>query len=368
MDRKDDTTGVKSFTSTGNDSDESVYEANDDDSSQPSFFQLSLPVPTPALSVATRPTQAAETTSPLPPTDVIITQDRLDTRFLIAMMAMAGYVEGFCLLVYGTFPNMMTGNTVKLVESMLNGRWNKILYFSSMILCYMVGGSIFVQWKDYAKNNMNTQTSFIKTLTPPPPTTTTTTTTTTTITTSKQLADIDYRSTLTRGVALLSMCTLIASDMMFGGIKGIRLPLLGMAFGILHAYAIDLIGVVPFAMTGHITKIGTGLTNDYIIQRRDKSTMMNKKKLAFDATPTSSHTHRYNPKGYQTSIRGLAAFMGMALLANIVSTLSAKSIHVSTLLQSRLGMTLAISYGLLLRWYDRQCGKIDAAKQHQQLP
>jgi uncharacterized membrane protein YoaK (UPF0700 family) len=330
------TTTVVSSSNTN--SDESHYYRAGEDLTQTSFFQL--PVPTVATTTTTS-TQISSSTRP------IITQDRLDTRFLIAMMGMAGYVEGFCLLSFGTFPNMMTGNTVKLVEAMLYGRWNKILYFSSMILLYMVGGSIFVQWKDYA-NTKTTLSSSSFDNTPP-------------ISPAQQL--VEYRSTLTRGVALLSMGTLIASDLLFGGIQATRLPLLGMAFGILHAYAIDLIGVIPFAMTGHLTKIGIGLTKDYILGEK-KSII--KEPTAYQTTPqTPPSTPRYNPRGYQTSIRGLSVFMGMALLANIVLSLAAKSIRLSTLLQSRLGTTLALSYGLLLRWYDRQHGKIVAAQQHQ---
>jgi uncharacterized membrane protein YoaK (UPF0700 family) len=355
-------------------SDQSLYQASDDPSSV-SFFQLSLPTPA-ATPTSTGPIRSLpnnnnnnnNNNNKKNNNNIIISnaQDRLDTRFLIAMMAMAGYVEGFCLVTYKTFPNMMTGNTVKLVEAILYGRWNKMVYYSTIILLYMMGGSIFVQWKDYAqkKTITTTTTNTLTSSSSPPPTTSTVTSTTT-----QPMEMVEYRSILTRGVALLTMGILMASDLIGGGTKAIRLPLLGMAFGLLHAYTIDLIGVVPFAMTGHLTKIGIGLTKDYVLMK-EKPAIKNQ---AFDHTsPSTSSTtstsspHRYNPKGYTTSIWGLLAFMGMAMLANIVLALAGQSIRLYTALQSHMGMTLAVSYGLLLRWYHRQNGNNFAALNQQQ--
>jgi hypothetical protein len=82
-----------------------------------------------------------------------------------------------------------------------------------------------------------------------------------------------------------------------------------------------------------LTKIGIGLTKDYVLVK-EQPTMKNQ---AFDHTSSTTTTsasspNRYNPKGYTTSIRGLLPLMGMAILANIVLALAGQSIRLYTVL------------------------------------
>ncbi|KAG7365749.1 DUF1275 domain containing protein [Nitzschia inconspicua] len=246
-------------------------------------------------------------------------KDRLDSRFAVAMMALAGYVEGFCLLRYHAFPNMMTGNAVKLVEAMCTCNPYKVVYNTCLIVLYMMGASLYVQWKEFA---MQQQTQ------------------------NNNQKHNNLQSRLTRGVAFWSILTFLASDVLFHGSTATRLPLLGMAFGILHSYTLDTVGIIPFAMTGHMGKIGMAVTQNHLLEKKQQ--------------PSSI----YDPKGYRTSIKGLFAFLASAGVANFAFAITQ---HVTwKRYVPPLGITLAVLYGLLFRWYDLQSNKLLNHHQQQQ--
>ncbi|KAG7351650.1 DUF1275 domain containing protein [Nitzschia inconspicua] len=303
------------------------------DDDKTNFFPLSIPfISTTATTTATTTTtttvvnQNQESTVPQLSSissttpKQFLSKDRLDSRFAVAMMALAGYVEGFCLLRYHAFPNMMTGNAVKLVEAMCTCNPYKVVYYTCLIVLYMIGASLYVQWKDFA---MQQQTQ------------------------NNNQKHNNFQSRLTRGVAFWSILTFLASDVLFHGSTATRLPLLGMAFGILHSYTLDTVGIIPFAMTGHMGKIGMAVTQNHLLEKKQQQ-------------PSSI----YDPKGYRTSIKGLFAFLASAGIANVVFAITQ---HVTwKRYVPPFGITLAVLYGLLFRWYDRQSNKLLNQLQQQQ--
>jgi uncharacterized membrane protein YoaK (UPF0700 family) len=246
--------------------------------------------------------------------------DRIHVNFAVASMAVAGFVEGFSLKAYGSFPNMMTGNCVKLVESLATGGdFKRIIYFTTMILLYIAGGSIFAQWQDYV------------------------------LTATPKNENATIQSKLLQGVGVMACLTFVLSDLMAGGSMATRLPLLALAFGILHSFVISEMGVVPFAMTGHMTKIGMGLTEQFMFKK--------------DSDGFASS------KGYHTSLKGLMAFMGSAWLANVLygSCAGRIPLPISKLIPS-FGTTLAALYGGLFWWLDTATRRAQRDQRKRPLP
>jgi uncharacterized membrane protein YoaK (UPF0700 family) len=289
--------------------------------------------------------EAAATVAPTKTKPTSSSVESLHSRFCIGLMSLSGLVEGYCLKRYGCFPNMMTGNAVKLVESLTN-RWSGIgtggsgsgsaaasvvVLYSSMMVMYFVGSSIFEQYRavvdDTSDNNDNDN------------------------------APQDGRyGRLLNGSAALAMFVFVLSDLLAPALK---LPLLSLSFGILHSVTMDTVGVVPFAMTGHMTKIGTGLTREYLLSRMTDND---------DDRQRQQHS---TSRGYHTSVRGMLCFMASAAVANVVYEMCQRHRHshpVWSGVPSLFGTVLAVLYGCLFRWYTRSYQQWQQQQQPQPQP
>ena len=60
-------------------------------------------------------------------------------HFACLLTAMAGVADIFSYQRYGCYSNMMTGNTLRLVNSLLELRWPDVGLYASMITAYIVG-------------------------------------------------------------------------------------------------------------------------------------------------------------------------------------------------------------------------------------
>jgi uncharacterized membrane protein YoaK (UPF0700 family) len=167
------------------------------------------------------------------------TQSQIQNTFVYSLMAISGFIEGFCIKKHGCFPNLMTGTILKLAEAIGSFQWLEARFFVSMVAAYMVGGTVFGAWKGSTKH------------------------------------DGSKSSTLT-GVSVLSTAAFLLSDVLG---KHAKLPLLAAGFGILNAGTLDIGAGVTNAMTGHVTRIGKGL-----VANGDKSHHASAKGLVVFAT------------------------------------------------------------------------------------
>lgn len=147
------------------------------------------------------------------------TQSQIQNTFVYSLMAISGFIEGFCIKKHGCFPNLMTGTILKLAEAVSSFQWSEARFFVSMVAAYMVGGSVFGAWKGSNKHNGSNSSTLI-------------------------------------GVSVLSTVAFLLSDVLG---KHAKLPLLAAGFGILNAGTLDIGAGVTNAMTGHVTRIGKGL-------------------------------------------------------------------------------------------------------------
>jgi hypothetical protein len=308
-------------------------EEEEEEEEEPDFFHLPISAATTGTKTTRPPPTTTKTTTKETTTaSPAISLEGLHTKFSIGLMAISGFVEGYCLKKYGCFPNMMTGTVVKLMENLSNGGGDlsAICRHASMILCYMVGSGVFALYKHHVENDNRNHSH----------------------TNHKNLPRRrTRRSELLNGSATIAIAILLLSDL--AGSLSARLPLLAMSFGVLHAVTLDTVGVVPFALTGHMTKIAQGVTNEFCLTRGTRRRRRSK--------PDASYR---TSKGYHTSVKGLLAFMGSAVVANIVcglvntNTMMQQSTWLPVLkLPSLLGTSLALLYGVLFRWYTNACDK-----------
>ncbi len=159
--------------------------------------------------------------------------ETVDFAMVLAFMGLSGVVDAISFRYYKCFPNMMTGNTVKFLDSMVDARWNDAIWSASMILSYIMG------------------TCFYKAVA------------------LKQ----SPRQRIPRTVGIVAQLTLVVfslSDLMHRFIfpkvfTRLRLPLIALGFGMLNTVCIDVWGTVTYALTGHLHKVGSGLAESALV-------------------------------------------------------------------------------------------------------
>jgi len=237
------------------------------------------------------------------------TQAYVHRGFVISLMGIAGFVEGFCLRRHGCFPNLMTGTILKVAEAVGNLNFSTASIHTSMIASYIVGGYIFSRWKN----------------------------------TSPELSNKREQTRASLGaISALSGVFLLLSDIL-GGIpmlRGLKLPLLTAAFGIINAGTVDVGAGVTFALTGHVNKFGQGLATGAFAKPKDPS----------------------KTSACRTSTQGMISFWVAALVANLAcGVLESSGGPLKVVLEKMpLGTTLLVAYATLFRWHTKASERVAA--------
>jgi uncharacterized membrane protein YoaK (UPF0700 family) len=216
--------------------------------------------------------------------------------FMVSLLLMTGITEAICFRRFGCFPNMMTGNTVRCMDALVDGKLDSFLKHANMITSYVAGSFLFSTLKHTRqKYNLKTPTLI--------------------------------------WVARLAPVLFGLSDV-FGSSLGnkqrdvvLRLPILALGFGMINAAANDAVGTVTNAVTGHWTNVGLGTVERLIIPSQ-------------------------TPKGWIISLKVIGTFVLSLLATNVVY----RWLETKPLLLSRLpplGLGLGAVYFALLTWYSR---------------
>ena len=251
-------------------------------------------------------------------TNIVLTQAQIQKTFVVSLMGLAGFIEGFCIRRHGCFPNLMTGTILKVAEAVGNLNLSTTCLHASMVGCYVGGGFLFSQWKKATSANAAT---------------------------NKNKHEQKESSLL--AISVLSGLFFLLSDLTSSNgllsTAALKLPLLAVGFGIINAGTVDVGAGVTYAMTGHVTKIGQGLATGGLAKgSKDPSA---------------------------TSAKGVAVFFVAALAANLVcgllekSTANAWPLRVAQTVLQRLpvGTTVAVAYAWIFRWYVKTSAKVVSA-------
>jgi len=146
------------------------------------------------------------------------------TNFTFLLSFLSGSYEAISLIRYKCFANMMTGNTVRCWGALCQGATTEGCLYASMILSYVLGGSLYRILEKSQSNNSS------------------------------------GRSLTTRRLVLCISSSLFLLSDAIGRWRDLsRLPVMALSFGLLNAAANVVTGTVTNAVTGHWTKVGVGL-------------------------------------------------------------------------------------------------------------
>ena len=153
---------------------------------------------------------------------------------LCCLATLTGMSEAICFRRFGAFPNMMTGNTVRLCSFVSTGEFSKLPLPLSLIVSYVLGGALYqtVQIKEQQQSSKQQQQS------------------------TSAPAPLLYK------VSKLAFGFFVLSDIMSFLSKSPRsssLWLMSIAYGMINAATVAQLKTVTNAVTGHWQSIGIGL-------------------------------------------------------------------------------------------------------------
>jgi uncharacterized membrane protein YoaK (UPF0700 family) len=225
-----------------------------------------------------------------------VREEQKQTLFVKSSAALSGFTDALCLAQYGCFVNMMTGNCLKLMNSVVNAQIHEGLISTLFLVSYMGGSMGFVHLKHvFADASREDKDAPVRLVAP-------------------------IVALLFVGADILARRTAVTSAV---AIKAVQVPFLAAGFGLVNGAAGHVSGgTIFFALTGHLTKI-----TNYCHE------CMNRKhwQLLDSATVKSMNV--------------LTHFMGGALVGGMLLKHSSRatSLPVCTI--------LGLLYGTLYAWY-----------------
>jgi uncharacterized membrane protein YoaK (UPF0700 family) len=220
---------------------------------------------------------------------VLLNQRKATFTVLLAMLS--GLSDTLCFRKYGFFSNMVTGNTVRLGFSLAEKRFADAIYFGSVNVCYLAGGVLY-HCID--------------------------------LVTDKNSKEEEKPS---RWVAPAALAIFVLRDVTMLVIPAGKwsMPLLTVGFGLVNAASLNVLGYITMAVTGHVTKVGTGIV-DYTQSR------------SFGTSPTTS------------AIVVSSFITSIVLSAWVHDWVVNTQPHILSKIPP-IGTTFGILYALLFGWY-----------------
>ena len=222
----------------------------------------------------------------------------------------------------------MTGNTVKLLDALMDFKWKEALWGLTMLAAYVGGGALYQAVVLQTSNDKDKVKDAV--------------------------VDSNHRTCRALNtVARLSLLIFGMADVVhfgwlqprLGPLSQWRLPILSLGFGLINAASTNLLGGVTNAITGHWTKIGLGLTETLLLRlQQNKTTLPQLQQLQHQSSAAVS---------FSTSAWGLTTFV-TCLVSTSVLLRAMESQSFSWLSWNRLppmGFTLGLVYAALLTGY-----------------
>jgi len=168
---------------------------------------------------------------------------------VLTFMCLSGSIEAICWRRYKCFPNMMTGHTVKVLDAIAGWQLKDAIWGTAMISSYFLGGTLYKmihllqQQQQQQKQESSSQ--------------------------GLPLPSLIVPNTLT-AVARWAFLSFAISDFLALRLQDTNkilwcLPFLSVGFGMINAAILELFGSVTNAVTGHWTKMSTGLAEGILL-------------------------------------------------------------------------------------------------------
>mmetsp|Transcript_7327 Transcript_7327/g.18554 ORF Transcript_7327/g.18554 Transcript_7327/m.18554 type:complete len:384 (-) Transcript_7327:81-1232(-) len=224
----------------------------------------------------------------------------------------AGIADVLSFKVFGFYASMMTGNTIRLCNAIVESRYRDAFFSTFAIAGYTLGSAIY-HWLNQAETAL--------------------------MTAAKEEKRVDYRSKY-KAFSIVAFSIFVAGDAL---VLLLRLPgkwlgpFLSVGFGFVNSLCSVETAVVNFAITGHIHKVGLGIVDSIRGKARDPTDPVEAKRI----------------KDLRNSFKAIAVFFSAVLGA---ATLWQKSPHAvisfltSTDSPPPLGLFFGIFYGSFFAW------------------
>lgn len=208
---------------------------------------------------------------PMPSIPDVLPTKAEKTLLVYSLMAITGSVEAICFQTFECFPNMMTGNTVRMLTALVDMQWRYLAWYGSMVIAYVFGSS-FYRIVDMRTKEQEAKIHITDK--------------------AVEQSGVDNASSV-RGagrnfstldkVAAISILIFSLSDLLSKfftsaanghfSLRQIfkvrpdrhwRLPLMALGFGFVNAAGTEACGAVTNAVTGHWAKIGLGMAESML--------------------------------------------------------------------------------------------------------
>ena len=219
------------------------------------------------------------------------------STLIVLLGAMSGCSGALCKRRFGCYANMMTGNLARFANALADAQWSDALFYSLMICSYTTGVFLFrffdvQEQKQYSNDADNNSSS--------------------------NMAKIPFSIA---PAALVAFALADVIDMLPHIPSKFMLPVMSVGFALINASSQSSIGSITNAATGHLTRVGLGVTDTLLLGVPLKAV---------------------------TSLRFLVAFfvsiLGTSLIYNFVASRNMQ-------LPPLMGTTVGLLYMLLLSWY-----------------
>jgi hypothetical protein len=279
-------------------------------------------------------------------------EDQVKFGMIVSLLGVSGMVEAICYRYYKCFPNLLTGNTFKVLDCVVDGKWKEASWTASMVVLYVVGASLYkaIDTVQYHQQQQQQQQILESS----------SSLSTTSSTTNVRSILRQHAKTLTRTLQLTVVAFALSDVVDYGLFPGQnfpvgRLPFLSLGFGMINAASAHLLGAVTNAVTGHWTKLGMSLAESLMA---GTSTMTTSSSISI-STSTSTSTPPSTAAATKTLRRtawGLAVFcfsVGTTLgILRVIEPVADQSLGLMIRLPP-LGLSLGVVYGLLLTGYSK---------------
>lgn len=300
-------------------------------------------------------------------------RDRYEHRkqlFSCGLAAMSGFADVLCHHAFGCYGNMMTGNTIRLMDLLSSGRWSEAAYPAVLVPSYILGASLctYLSKLDLTVLGLGgpSQQAFAH-LNPP-----------------RRLRSPQQISVL-RVVAIAAAVLFLQGELFAVAALACwtrqhdhdksnpaappdfqywRLPFFSCAFGLLNAATLSAIHLVTNAVTGHWITVGLGVADDLPVLLNKQSSTVDGTSIdgeaSYQAPPVRIQTPKATAprKKWQSSMFLAASFIGSIAITSILYNAYLWEVdrrpdgwlH-NVVKHIPMGVFFAIIYLVLLYWY-----------------
>jgi uncharacterized membrane protein YoaK (UPF0700 family) len=272
--------------------------------------------------------------------------------FGCALAMLSGFSDVLCYHSFGCYGNMMTGNTIRLMDLVAAGRWSDASYPAVLVPAYVMGAGLctYLNRLDLTVLGLGgpSQQAF-RHLNPPH-----------SLRTPQQISVL-------RVVAVGCVLLFLVGEA-FGLLVQAnrwRLPFFACAFGLLNAATLAAIHIVTNAVTGHWITVGLCMADDLPVLLNRQSSTGDADNATNSGTTDDPPQQRQEPprtdsqKKWRSSMTVTTSFVGSVIITSVLYNECLREVEhqrdwplaLLFMYAPPMGVVFSVLYAALLYWY-----------------